>query len=826
MAINNIMSHWSRSNSENPTAQVTAKEALLSLVQGTEGKAWSASQSGWSSGSPLSVCQWEGITCKIGFNDSLSKVTSIRLPNAGLSGTIPTELGQLTYLEEFNLKGNLIRGSIPSELANLKQLNHLDLSDCLLTGTLPNRFESSTLSMLLLNENGLSGHFFNDETSPHLTSIQEIRLENNLLTGTIHSPTILQMGNLNTLSLSQNEISGVIPGYALGSLSNLEYLYLDSNNLVGPLPANLAQAGKSKIKELWVQSNALSGTVPATYERFDKLTDFFIDDNRLTGALTPNLCGPEINADFFNLIPDDAEEKNYCDHIACPAGSVGAEGVYPCSSCVGGDAAKLQNPYLGLRGACLHLTQRDALITLYEATSGNRSWTGDGDWDEFAAAFSGEGWTGGNDSVDESKMICALSGVSCDGHRNVIGISLRNRNLEGSIPWEIGLGLPFLEVLDLSDNYLTGYLPSDLRWTALTKLDISGNQIRGVVPPLLCMIGELNANGDEDVFYCNRVACPAGSYNAIGRHGANGLECIPCYDGNPFIGQKTCTVTKNPNDKSTWDKGVETLEKSVESISITWQFALIFVMMVWSVSVATCCYIRYSNLRHNQRKYQAMPNTAESDSDDSDEEYDEGEMPNYQDDEEQPRKKHKSYKDPAEYEYESEEDALSPPRDLIENSIEIKTSYSPGSQLATDAEYESDDDETEMRRASFSGVDVRHNRNQSPSLELSLQSSSKYRSKSLVAKTMINRTMGYSIEQVSKAFSTKAQPLKVEDDSFDNNPPAVKQSRSSDALEVLTGMNNVDFGDEYDRGVQSDEEAMRAKNRRLKEQLLDIPMLS
>ncbi|KAL7468335.1 hypothetical protein ACHAXS_008549 [Conticribra weissflogii] len=825
MNINNIMSHWSRKSSENPPNQLTAEEALLSLVQGTEGKAWSASKSGWSPGSSNSVCDWEGITCKIGFNDSPGEVTSIRLPNSGLSGTLPAELGQLTYLEELNLKGNLIRGSIPSELASLKQLNHLDLSDCLLTGTLPNRFESSKLSMILLSENGLSGHFFNDETSPHLSSIQEIRLENNLLSGTIHSPTILQMGNLNTLSLSQNEISGVIPGFALGSLSNLEYLYLDSNNLVGPLPANLAQAGKSKIKELWVQSNALSGTVPASYERFDKLTDFFIDDNRLTGALTPDLCGPEINADFFNLIPDDADEKNYCDHIACPAGSAGAEGVYPCSLCVGGDAAKFQNPYLGLRGECLHLTQRDALVILFETTSGNWSWTGDGDWDEFVAAYSSEGWTGGSDSVDESKTFCALSGVSCDSHGNVIGISLKNRNLEGSIPWEIGLGLPFLEILDLSDNDLTGYLPSDLRLTALTKLDISGNHIRGVVPPLLCMMGELNGNGDEDVFYCDRVACPAGTYNAIGRHGANGLECLPCYDGSPFIGQKTCTMTKNPKDKFTWDKGVETIEKSVESVSITWQFALIFVLMVWSVSVATCCYIRYSNLRHNQRKYQAMQNHAEFDSEDSDEEYDEHSTPNYQDDEEQPRKKHKSYEDRTEYEYKSEEDDLSPPRDLLDNSIEIKTSYSPGSQLAADAEYESGNEDEELRRASFSGAEMWSNRNQSPSLELSLQSSSKYRSKSLVANTMLNRTTGYTIEQASKAFLTKSQPNKAEDDDVDS-PPAVKQSRSSDALELFSGMNNVDFGDEHDRGVQSDEEALRAKNRRMKEQLLDIPMLS
>ena len=125
-------------------------------------------------------------------------------------------------------------------------------------------------------------------------------------------------------------------------MSALRYLYLDTNSLVGPLPSQLAtQEQGASILELWVQDNALSGTVPASYARFDWMHSFYIDGNKLTGEVPHDLCGPEINADFFANAPTEAE-RNYCDSIACPVGSVAFEGLYPCSLCPGGEAARLK----------------------------------------------------------------------------------------------------------------------------------------------------------------------------------------------------------------------------------------------------------------------------------------------------------------------------------------------------------------------------------------------------------------------------------------------------------------------------------------------------
>jgi hypothetical protein len=201
-----------------PNSNTIQHQSLLSLLQGTEGIDWSQSHQGWDD--TTNVCDWEGISCGIGFdtNENHLVVTKIHLPNSGLSGTLPSQLGLLSHLQEIDLRGNLIRGSIPNEISRLTQLELLDLTDCQLEGTLPQHWSSDKLNKLLLGHNSMSGMFFRDLTSPHLASITEIDLAQNKLEGTLHGSAIQLMANLETLSLSQNRLSGLLPGKELGSL--------------------------------------------------------------------------------------------------------------------------------------------------------------------------------------------------------------------------------------------------------------------------------------------------------------------------------------------------------------------------------------------------------------------------------------------------------------------------------------------------------------------------------------------------------------------------------------------------------------------------------
>ncbi|KAL7526223.1 hypothetical protein ACHAXR_003819 [Thalassiosira sp. AJA248-18] len=212
--------------------------------------------------------------------------------------------------------------------------------------------------------------------------------------------------------------------------------------------------------------------------------------------------------------------------------------MYPCEKCPGGEAARLKNRYLGQQGKCIDYSERDVLKIFHKATTKGGAWSGVSDW------------------ADESKPVCDMTGVTCDTQGHVVGISLNNRGLQGHIPDEIGL-LSFLETLDLSDNSLMGYVPSDLQWTSLTRLDISGNKIRGMIPPLLCKMEELNGNGKGNIFHCDRIACPPGTFNSVGfHHGADGDTCQPCYDDSPFIAQTKCTMQQQP-PKSDWKESVQ-----------------------------------------------------------------------------------------------------------------------------------------------------------------------------------------------------------------------------------------------------------------------------
>ena len=64
-------------------------------------------------------------------------VTELNLVFNYLTGTIPTEIGNLQALVELDLDGNDLTGTIPTEIGNLQSLVWLFLEGNDLTGTVP-----------------------------------------------------------------------------------------------------------------------------------------------------------------------------------------------------------------------------------------------------------------------------------------------------------------------------------------------------------------------------------------------------------------------------------------------------------------------------------------------------------------------------------------------------------------------------------------------------------------------------------------------------------------------------------------------------------------
>lgn len=482
---------------------------LLTLIQGEEGKKWAADKKGWTSFTADPVCTWEGVLCD---EESGVVVEAIFLPKAGLPGTIPSVLGMLPSLKAITIPEGKLRGSIPEEVAKLPNLEIVNLSQNQLTGTIPN-FDSDKLRSLDLGYNAFTGTISLD-LCENKNKMTDFDLIHNKLSGTIPS-CFSNMGNLVTLSLSENRLSGTIPS-SLGELIVLEYLYLDNNYLMGMIPPAIARP-QSSLREFWLQENLLSGTIPASIADVSNLKDFYVDGNKFTGIVPTDLCRFDINADFFEDV-DSSINRDYCQSIACPVNTVSAEGVYPCVPC----KTKFYNPYLGRIGACTTLNQREILNDLFQSTNG-QTWIGASNW------------------ASEDTFICDFTGVSCDANNHIFSIDLKGRGLTGTLPGSIGF-LKYLTYLDLSDNNLTGFLPSDLRWAPLESLDISGNKIRGIVPNTLCLKAFVNGNGEQGEYTCDKIACPAGTYSHKGYHDADDFsECFKCLDDSAeFLGLKTC----------------------------------------------------------------------------------------------------------------------------------------------------------------------------------------------------------------------------------------------------------------------------------------------
>ncbi|KAK2993080.1 hypothetical protein RJ640_027077, partial [Escallonia rubra] len=85
----------------------------------------------WSSTTP--VCNWVGVICSRRHN----RVASLNLSNMGLVGTIPPDIGNISFLVSLDISNNSFSGSLPKEMAHLRRLRELLARYNVLSGELP-----------------------------------------------------------------------------------------------------------------------------------------------------------------------------------------------------------------------------------------------------------------------------------------------------------------------------------------------------------------------------------------------------------------------------------------------------------------------------------------------------------------------------------------------------------------------------------------------------------------------------------------------------------------------------------------------------------------
>ncbi|XP_027183863.1 probable LRR receptor-like serine/threonine-protein kinase At3g47570 [Coffea eugenioides] len=493
----------------------------------------------WSAAS--SVCSWIGVTC----GSRHSRVTSLDISNMGLTGSIPADLGNLSFLSYLDLSNNSFSGNLPGQLALLRRLKLLDLRRNNFSGKIPPSVFSSLpeLQFLHLSRNSFSGSI--PASLSNLTKIEELALNRNFLQGSIpeeigdlHSLTFLNLeGNqftgpipphvfnlslLENLALSGNDLSGDLPVDFCYNLPKLEGLYLSSNELEGLIPPSIGKC--SQLQVLSLSRNEFSGTIPREIGNLTLLTLLHLGGNNLEGTI-PTEIGNLQRLEVFGLdgdslsgsIPASVFNISTLQDFTCVANSL--SGNLP--SDMGKKVPNLETLHFGMNNLSGNIPvsiSNASKLTILDLS--NNIFSG-----PIPNALGNLGSLnllslGGNNLMIESSSSELVFLTSLTKCRNLTELVIGENPLNGTLPASIGNFSTSLQIFDssgcnirgtipdqignltrvsllsLSDNNLIGTIPSTIDGLqSLQQLYLDNNKITGSVPDNICSLQKLGAIG-------------------------------------------------------------------------------------------------------------------------------------------------------------------------------------------------------------------------------------------------------------------------------------------------------------------------------------------
>ena len=146
-----------------------------------------------------------------------------------------------------------LTGELPVELAFFRDLVRLDLQLNHLYGSLPNEWGTiasnfSSMAYMRLEGNQFTGAFPEEWCGFNSTTMQEIILARNRLTGTLPS-CLADLSALQDFSVKDNLMSGTIPT-ELGEIQGLQTLHLAGNELSGKVPSTVCNLAENDLYEV------------------------------------------------------------------------------------------------------------------------------------------------------------------------------------------------------------------------------------------------------------------------------------------------------------------------------------------------------------------------------------------------------------------------------------------------------------------------------------------------------------------------------------------------------------------------------------------------
>ncbi|CAL2246017.1 unnamed protein product [Prunus armeniaca] len=473
----------------------------------------------------------------LSFVANLTRLSTLILMGNNFQGEIPGSLFQLKNLEYLDLSSNnltvefdqfsklkklkvlrlsdnkLSLQSKPNLGATFPQLQVLELVSCNLTEFPEFLKYQYELSYLGLCYNSIHGRIPKWVWNATRETLITLHLSHNFLTGFDQDPIILPWKNLNSLDLQSNMFQGTLPvppqsirnyvvrdnnysGDISPSFCNLDYLQaldLSNNSLSGMLPRCLGNSSSLEILDL--RHNSFHGNIPQICPAENSLKMVDLSNNQLQGKV-PGSMANCTHLEFLSLGNNQLSDIFPSWLGALPAlqylslrsngfhGMIGKPATnqeFPMLCIIdlsnNGFSGKLPSNYLDNWNSMKFVDDENHQIYFRVSPTSKRSNTYADSYDvPYSITTTAKGVELKYDATPSQLRL----------------IDFSSNRFEGEIPAGIIGNLRALHSLNLSNNALTGQIPSSLgNLTALESLDLSRNQLSGRIPGNLAQLNFL-----------------------------------------------------------------------------------------------------------------------------------------------------------------------------------------------------------------------------------------------------------------------------------------------------------------------------------------------
>ncbi|KAL2538741.1 LRR receptor-like serine/threonine-protein kinase GSO2 [Forsythia ovata] len=440
-----------------------------------------------------SICNWIGVSC----SRKWQRVTALDFSNFGFSGTIAPHLGNLTFLGYLNITSNNFTGIIPLELSHLRRLKEINMGSNNFTGVVPSWLGT-------------------------IPEVQHILLDDNSFSGSIPISLLHNNSKLQTLQLADNFLNGNIP-QEIRNLSALEYLSLSSNMLTGSIPFGIFNM--SSLRKLDLSNNSLSGWLPNDIcDGIPELTVVVLKKNQLSGQIPSNIYNCRylealsLSYNHFNgSIPSAIGSLNMLQRLYLGENNFIVLSV----NCIAHNLSSDQEALVAFKTRIIS-DPNNILANKWLTNTSICNWIGvscSTKWQRVTALdFSNFGFSGTIAPHIGNLTFLGYLNISSNNFTGIIPLELShlrrlkeidmgsnnftgvvpswlgtipelqhifldNNSLSGSIPISLLHNKSKLQTLQLTDNFLNGNIPQEIRnLSTLEYLYLGSNMLTGSIP--------------------------------------------------------------------------------------------------------------------------------------------------------------------------------------------------------------------------------------------------------------------------------------------------------------------------------------------------------